>query len=216
MQARRHRPWPRTYSRSAAGSAELYSVCSQEERLDPGNGRLDLRVRLRTNAQVKTNAARLLDQARVAYELRDYEVDLRDLSAIKVANQIGMPPGQVFKTLVAKGGSSGIVLAVVPGDREIDLKALARVSGDRSLELVPVAQLQQLTGYVRGGVTALGCKKSYPVYLDNSSMNFERIAVSAGVRGTQIVLAPRDYARCTNAVVAQLTRPAVGGRDFES
>lgn len=157
---------------------------------------------------MKTNAARLLDQAGIRYELRDYEVDLNDLSAIKVAHQIGMAPGQVFKTLVAKGNVTGIVMAVVPGDREIDLKALARASGNRNLELVAMVQLRKLTGYVRGGVTALGCKKDYPVYLDRSSMEHDEIAVSAGVRGTQIVLAPVDYARCTNAVVAELCRGA--------
>lgn len=157
--------------------------------------------------EVKTNAVRQLEKAGITYELRDYEVDLEDLSAIKVAGQIGLPPSQVFKTLAAKGDVSGVVLAVVPGDREIDLKALARLSGNRHMELVPVSQLQQLTGYVRGGVTALACKKPYPVFVDGSCSQFEAISVSAGVRGTQIILAPGDYARAVNATVGSLCRP---------
>src|SRR5437899_10837740 len=111
---------------------------------------------------MKTNATRQLDKAGIAYQLREYEVDLDDLSARKVATDIWMPANQVFKTLVAKGDLHGILLAVVPGDAEVDLKALARLSGNRKMELAPVSQLQQLTGYVRGGVTALACKRNYP------------------------------------------------------
>lgn len=157
---------------------------------------------------MKTNATRLLDKLGVAYELREYEVDPDDLSAIKVANQVGLPPRQVFKTLVAKGDVLGILMAVVPGDLEVDLKALARVSGNRRMELVPVSQLQQLTGYIRGGVTALAGKKNYPVYLDSSATEHPVISISAGVRGTQIFLAPQDYIRAVNARLGVISRPA--------
>src|SRR5579884_1012488 len=114
---------------------------------------------------MKTNAIRLLDTLRIPYELREYEVDPEDLSAETVARKIGLPPEQVFKTLVAKGDRNGVCLAVVPGDAELDLKALAKVSGDRKIELVPLKEVLPVTGYVRGGVTALACKKDYPVYL---------------------------------------------------
>ena len=157
-------------------------------------------------AAMKTNATRQLDKLGLSYELRDYEVDPEDLSAIKVAAQIGLPPHQVFKTLCAKSDQGSIVLAVVPGDGELDLKALARVAGHRRMELVPVSQLQHLTGYIRGGVTALACKKNYPVYLDESALGHAVMAVSAGVRGTQILLAPPDYVRATTATLGALVR----------
>ncbi len=154
---------------------------------------------------MKTNATRLLDTLGIKYELREYEVDPNDLSAPKVAAQIGMPACQVFKTLCAKGNDGAIVMAIIPGDGELDLKALARASGHRRVELVPVSQLQQLTGYIRGGVTTLACKKRYPVYLDESALRFPVIAVSAGVRGTQIILAPQDLVVATTASVTLLT-----------
>jgi Cys-tRNA(Pro)/Cys-tRNA(Cys) deacylase len=155
---------------------------------------------------MKTNATRQLDKLGIAYQLREYEVDPDDLSAVKVASQIGLPANQVFKTLVAKGDLHGIVLAVVPGDIEVDLKALARLSGNRKAELVPVSQLQQLTGYVRGGVTALACKKNYPVYLDESAGLYDIISISAGIRGTQILLAPQDYIKATAATCGAIAR----------
>jgi len=158
---------------------------------------------------MKTNATRQLDKLAVQYELRDYHVDLDDLGALKVASQIGLPANQVFKTLCAKGNDGTIMLAVVPGDCELDLKALARLSGKRSIELVPVSQLKQLTGYVRGGVTALACKKNYRVYMDASALRHPIIAVSAGVRGTQILLAPQVYIRSTTATCGPITRPPV-------
>lgn len=158
---------------------------------------------------MKTNATRQLDRLDIAYELREYEVDLADLGASKVASQIGLPTNQVFKTLCAKGDDGTILLAVVPGDCELDLKALARLSTKRSVELVPVSQLKQLTGYVRGGVTALACKKPYPVYIDASAMRYPVISVSAGVRGTQILLAPQDYIRSTTATSGVIIRTAV-------
>lgn len=155
---------------------------------------------------VKTNATRLLDTLGIRYELHDYEVDTDDLSAVKVAAQIGMPPGQVFKTLCAKCDRSGFCFAVIPGDAELDLKSLARLSASRSAELVPVSQLHALTGYIRGGVTALAAKKRFPILLDESALNHSVIAVSAGVRGIQILLAPQDYLRATNANTACVTR----------
>jgi Cys-tRNA(Pro)/Cys-tRNA(Cys) deacylase len=158
---------------------------------------------------MKTNAVRQLDTLHIAYELRDYEVDPDDLSAVKVAAQIGLPPAQVFKTLVIQGDRHGIALAVIPGDLEVDLKALARLSGNRRMEMAPLSQVQPLTGYIRGGVTALACKKAYPVYLDDSAQHHAAIAVSAGVRGTQIVLAPADYVRATGATLASCLAKSV-------
>ena len=144
---------------------------------------------------------RLLDRLGIAYELREYEVDPADLAAETVARKIGLPPEQVFKTLVMRGERRGILLAVVPGDTEVDLKALARAAGDRDTAPVALREVEPLTGYVRGGVTALAGKKAYPVLLDETALVHHRIAVSAGVRGLQMVLAPADYVRATGASV---------------
>lgn len=154
---------------------------------------------------MKTNAVRLLDERKVSYELREYEVDPNDLTAGTVAAKIGLPAEQVFKTLVVKGERTGVCLAVVPGNAELDLKALAKVARDRKMELAPLKEVQPLTGYVRGGVTALACKKDYPVYVDETAILFEVISVSAGVRGTQILLNPDDYIRAVNGTVAEIT-----------
>jgi Cys-tRNA(Pro)/Cys-tRNA(Cys) deacylase len=153
----------------------------------------------------KTNAVRLLDQLGIRYELREYEVDLEDLAAETVAAKIGLPPQQVFKTLVARGDRNGICMAVIPGDKELDLKALAAASGDRKIQLVPVKELQGLTGYIRGGVTALAAKKDYSVYADESIELFETISISAGIRGMQILIAPSDYIKVTTATLAALS-----------
>ena len=155
----------------------------------------------------KTNAARLLDKLGVHYELREYEVDPEDLAAESVAAKIGLPAEQVFKTLVARGDRNGISMAVIPGDAELDLKALAAVSGDRKVQLVPVKELQGLTGYIRGGVTALAGKKDYPVYVDETVELFDLISISAGMRGMQILIAPADYVRATKATIAPLSHP---------
>ena len=152
----------------------------------------------------KTNAARLLDQMGIVYELREYEVDPEDLAAEAVAANIGLPAGQLFKTLVADGDRHGVCMAVIPGDTELDLKALASASGDRKMHLVAVKDLQRLTGYIRGGVTALAAKKAYPVYADKNIEGFEVISISAGVRGLQILIAPSDYLRVTKATVAAI------------
>jgi len=156
---------------------------------------------------MKTNAVRRLDQLGIVYELRDYEVDRDQLGAEKIARLIDLPLQRVFKTLVARGDRSGVMLAVVPGDAELDPKALARLSGDRKVELVPLREGRPLTGYVRGGVTVFACKKAYPVYVDERIERHESIAVSAGRRGLQIVLAPGDYLRATEARVGRIARP---------
>ena len=155
---------------------------------------------------MKTNAARLLDSLGIRYELREYQVDPDDLSAQTVAHKVGLPPEQVFKTLVARGDRHGVCLAVVPGDAKLDLKALARLSGDRKVETVPLKEVQPLTGYVRGGVTALAGKKDYPVYADETVELFDRISISAGVRGTQILLAPADYLRAARAKAGPISK----------
>ncbi|QJX00178.1 Cys-tRNA(Pro) deacylase [Frigoriglobus tundricola] len=152
----------------------------------------------------KTNAARLLDEAGISYELRSYPVDLDDLSALSVAAKVGLPPEQLFKTLVVRGDRYGICFAVVPGDSRLDLKALARVTGDRKIEPVTLKEVQPLTGYVRGGVTVLGAKKAYPVYVDTTIELFETVSISAGERGLQILLAPADYLRICNATRAEI------------
>ncbi|HYK48842.1 MAG TPA: Cys-tRNA(Pro) deacylase [Terriglobales bacterium] len=152
----------------------------------------------------KTNAARLLDQLGIRYQLREYEVDPDDLAAETVAAKIGMPAEQVFKTLVARGERNGICLAAIPGDRELDLKALASAAGERKIQLVPVKELQALTGYIRGGVTALAAKRDFPVYVDETIDLFDVVSISAGTRGLQILIAPADYLRATNATLASL------------
>lgn len=155
----------------------------------------------------KTNAARLLDQLGIRYELRKYEVDPDDLAAETVAAKIRMPPEQVFKTLVARGDRNGICMAVIPGDQELDLKALASAAGERKIQLVPVKELQALTGYVRGGVTALAAKRDFPVYVDETIELFDVISISAGVRGLQILLATADYLRAMTGKIGALGQP---------
>ncbi len=156
---------------------------------------------------MKTNAVRILDSLGIKYELKEYEVDPDDLSAETVAAKIGYPIEQVFKTLVARGNKNGVCLAVVPGNTQLDLKALAKVSGDRSVDTVALKEVQPLTGYIRGGVTALATKKDYPVYADENMYLFEIISVSAGVRGTQILISPDDYLKATKATVALISKP---------
>ncbi len=155
---------------------------------------------------MKTNAARLLDTLGIAYTLREYEVDPEDLSAETVAAKVGLPAEQVFKTLVARGDRTGVLMAVVPGNGELDLKALAKLSGDRKVETVPLKELQPLTGYIRGGVTAIGGKKEYPVFVDETLELFDIVSVSAGVRGTQLLLAPTDYLRVCKGKVGPISR----------
>jgi Cys-tRNA(Pro)/Cys-tRNA(Cys) deacylase len=156
----------------------------------------------------KTNAARLLDRLGIRYELREYDVDPNDLAAETVAAKIGLPPEQVFKTLVARGDRSkdrnGIVMAVIPGDQELNLKALAAAAGERKIQLVPVKELQALTGYIRGGVTALAAKRDFPVYVNETIELFDVVSISAGIRGLQILIAPADYLRATKGTLAAI------------
>jgi Cys-tRNA(Pro)/Cys-tRNA(Cys) deacylase len=155
----------------------------------------------------KTNAARLLDQMGIQYELREYDVDPDDLTAETVAAKVGLPAEQVFKTLVARGDRNGVSIAVIPGDQELDLKALAAAAGERKIQLVPVKELQSLTGYIRGGVTALAAKRDFPVYVDETIELFDVVSVSAGVRGLQILIAPADYLGATKGMIAALSQP---------
>jgi Cys-tRNA(Pro)/Cys-tRNA(Cys) deacylase len=155
---------------------------------------------------MKTNAVRLLDGLKVQYELREYDVDPGDLAAETVAAKIGLPPSQVFKTLLARGDRNGPCFAVIPGDTELDLKALAKLTGDRKVELVSLKEVQPLTGYIRGGVTVLGAKKDYPVYADETIELWDVVSISAGVRGTQLLIASVDYLRVTSAHVGDIAR----------
>ena len=155
---------------------------------------------------MKTNVARLLDSLAVRYELREYDVDEADLSAENVASKIGMPSEQVFKTLVARGDRHGVCFAVIPGHQQLDLKSLAKLTGDRKVETVPLKEVQPLTGYIRGGVTALGARKRFPVFADETIELFDVISVSAGLRGMQILLAPADYLRVTEAKTGAIAK----------
>lgn len=156
---------------------------------------------------MKTNASRLLEQLKVPFELREYAVDPEDLSAETVAAKVGLPAEQVFKTLVARGDRNGICFAVIPGNTELNLKALAKLAGDRKTEMVSLKEVLPLTGYIRGGVTALAGRKDYPVYIDETAILFDIITVSAGVRGTQILLDPADYIRVVRAVLGDISSP---------
>ena len=149
---------------------------------------------------MKTNGARFLESLGIAFEIREYKVDLDDLSAIAVAKKIGMPPEQVFKTLLTTGGPGAYVFAVIPGNAELDFKKLARSAGLRKVEMVPLKEVQPLTGYVRGGVTVFGVRKPFPVFVDETAILFDRISVSAGTRGTQLILSPDDYLRAAKAL----------------
>ena len=154
----------------------------------------------------KTNAARILDGMGITYELKEYPVDINDLSAVNVAAKVGMPVKQVFKTLVARGDKTGVLMACIPGDGELDLKALAAFSGNKKTEMVHLKEVQGLTGYIRGGCSPLGAKKEYPVYLDQSAKQWDIIAISAGKRGEQIMVAPDDLVTAVKATVAEIAR----------
>jgi Cys-tRNA(Pro)/Cys-tRNA(Cys) deacylase len=155
-------------------------------------------------AAMMTNAARILERMGVTFSLHEYEVDESDLSAETVARRVGLPLDQVWKTLVARGDRTGVLLAVLPGSAQLDLKALARVSGNRNTETVALKEVQPLTGYIRGGVTALGGKKDYPVFVDETVELFDIISISAGIRGTQIFLKPADYLRAVKATLGPI------------
>jgi len=142
----------------------------------------------------------------IEYRLMEYEVDESDVSAEAVANKVNLPLEQVFKTLVVRGDKSGILLACIPGGAQLDLKRLSEISGNKKVEMVPVKEIQALTGYIRGGVSPIGTKKHYPVYLDESALKFPFIAISAGVRGCQILLDPKSLPRAVGAQTSPISR----------
>jgi len=154
----------------------------------------------------KTNAARLLDDLGIDYELRQIEVDESDLSAEAAAKNLGFPEEVVYKTLVARGDKSGVVEVCLPAGRELDLKALAAASGNKSLTLVAVKELPLLTGYQRGGCSPMGGKKDYPVYILDEIMSHERVVVNAGARGLMFILRPADLVRAARATLAPIAR----------
>ena len=162
----------------------------------------------------KTNAARSLDSLGIRYEIREYEVDPEEFSALVVAEKIGLPPEQVFKTLLCVTAEREHVFAVVPGDAELDFRKLAAAVGTRKVEMVSLKDVQPLTGYVRGGVTVFGAKKNFPAYVDETVELFDLISVSAGMRGVQILLTPADYLRASKATVADLTRDMRANSSF--
>lgn len=153
----------------------------------------------------KTNAARILDGLGIEYEIKTYVVDENDLSAVHVAQVSGLNIDMIFKTLVARGDKTGVIMAVIGGGDELDLKALARASGNKSVEMIALKELLPLTSYIRGGCSPLGAKKNYPVFLDSRALTLDKISISAGLRGMQLVLSPQDLIKAVNATVADLT-----------
>ncbi len=153
----------------------------------------------------KTNAMRILDKAKIPYKTAEYPVDENDLSGTHVAESVGMPYESVFKTLVARGDKTGIIVLCIPVHVELDLKKAARASGNKKLEMIAVKELLPLTGYIRGGCSPVGMKKQYPTFLDESALLQEEIAFSAGVRGGQIIMPPRVLAEFVRATVTSLT-----------
>jgi Cys-tRNA(Pro)/Cys-tRNA(Cys) deacylase len=153
----------------------------------------------------KTNAARILDQAGISYKLIPYEVDESDLSAVTVARKVGMPPEQIFKSIVIRGDKTGVLIACIPADKELNLKALAQLSGNKKVEVVHLKEVQPLTGYIRGGVSPLGTKKKYPVFFDETVELVNGLSISAGMRGLQIFIEPEDLLRVTEAKTGAIT-----------
>ena len=152
----------------------------------------------------KTNAARFLDSLKINYKLCEYEIEESDLSAESVARKVNLSLEQVFKTLVARGDKTGVLIACIPGNAELDLKAMATVSGNKKVEMVPMKEIQQLTGYIRGGVSPIGTKKHYPIFLDESAMRFPSISISAGARGSQIFISPGDLVKTLDITVCEI------------
>lgn len=152
----------------------------------------------------KTNAARLLDKAGVHYTMVEYRVDPENLAADHVAAELGEPIEEVFKTLVLRGDKTGIIVCVVAGNREVDLKKAAKASGNKKVEMIAMKELLPLTGYIRGGCTAIGMKKHYPTYISHEAQNFGQIYVSAGKRGLQLRLSPLDLAKVAQAEFADI------------
>jgi Cys-tRNA(Pro)/Cys-tRNA(Cys) deacylase len=155
---------------------------------------------------MKTNAVRILDNLGISYQLLTYEVDPDDLAAESTALKLGLASEQVFKTLVVRGDRTGVSLAVIPGSYFLDLKGLAKLAGDRKVDPVPLKEVQPLTGYIRGGVTALACKRDYRVYVEEIIEVFDQVAVSAGMRGLMIQLAPADYLRAVHGKLGGISQ----------
>jgi Cys-tRNA(Pro)/Cys-tRNA(Cys) deacylase len=154
----------------------------------------------------KTIASRILDTKKIPYTLHEYEWNEETLDAVTVAGKVGIPPEQVFKTLVLRGDKTGVLMACIPGHQEVDLKTLAAVSGNKKVEMVPLKEIQTLTGYIRGGVAPLGVKKPYPLYIDASVERLDPVSISAGRRGLQIFLKGLDLAAATGAALATIGR----------
>ena len=154
----------------------------------------------------KTNAARVLDSLKIDYKLCEYEIDESDLSAESVARKVSLPLEQVFKTLVARGDKTGVLMACIPGNSELDLKAMATISGNKKVDMVPMKEIQQLTGYIRGGVSPIGIKKHYPIFLDESAMKFPFISISAGARGSQIFISPGDLIKALDIKLCKIAK----------
>ena len=153
----------------------------------------------------KTNAARILDKLHIDYELHSYEVDEDDLSVNNVANKIGVPVSLLYKTLVLRGDKTGIFVCVIPGNKEVDLKKAAKVSGNKKAEMIAMKELLPTTGYIRGGCTAIGMKKNYPVFLSEEALQLPSFYVSAGKRGLQIKLSPADHLKASSGTPADIT-----------
>lgn len=157
----------------------------------------------------KTNAVKLLDKESINYNLIPYEVDESDLSAIHVANQLGEDVRQVFKTLVLKGDKTGFFVCIIPGAEELDLKKAAKISGNKNCDMIPMKELLSITGYIRGACSPIGMKKLFPTYIDNSSLNFELIYISAGKRGLQIQINPKDLINIVKIKEGELTKDSL-------
>lgn len=154
---------------------------------------------------MKTNVMRQLEKAGIAFRTMEYEVDENDLSGVHVAAQLGQPVEQVFKTLVLKGDKKGYLVCCIPVAEELDLKKVAKAAGEKKVEMLPMKELLPVTGYIRGGCSPVGMKKKFPTYMDETAILFDEIAVSAGVRGAQVILNPEDLAKFTEAEMAELT-----------
>ena len=154
---------------------------------------------------IKTNAMRMLSAAKIAFEVLEYEVDENDLSGMHISDQLGFPPERMFKTLVAKGDRTGPLVFCIPVDREIDLRRTAAITGNKRIEMIHVKDLLALTGYIRGGVSPIGMKKKFPTWFDESALLFDRITVSSGTRGAQLLLDRAELLHFTQAKTADLT-----------
>lgn len=155
----------------------------------------------------KTNAARILDRAKIEYEIIDYDVDPIELGASRVAEKTGQHIRFIFKTLVLTGDKTGVIVACIPGDSELDLKAIAQLSGNKKCAMVPMKNIQELTGYIRGGCSPLGMKKDFPTFLDQSALELEYILVSAGMRGKQLKLVPSELQKVAQASTGNISTP---------